>query len=78
MPINSKYHSICDRLVVICRGRSEIPKFGGYGGVRGRDLYQSKAHLRLLNTSQYKVLLYLIGPWYDLKLPTPSDVLPLS
>ena len=39
------------------------PQFGGFGllgVVTGRELRQLKAHPRLPNTSQYKVLLYLL------------------
>ena len=64
--------SICYRLAIIWKGSCWDLQFvfGGVGVLGDRDLYQSKAHPRLPNTSQYKVLLYLLqfGRNYIVKL----------
>ena len=54
---NSRFYSICHRMVVIWRGSFGSPILGAWGRLGIRQLHQSKA--RLPNASQYNVLLYL-------------------
>ena len=75
MPISSKCCSIYYRLAVIKRGLFEIQILGVGGVLACWDVYQSKAHPRLPNISQCKVLLYLppFGWNFNVKLwPTNS------
>ena len=75
-PFSSKCCSICNRLAVIQRGSFGYPQFRGIrGALSGWRLCQSKAHPRLPNSSQYKVLLYLppFGRNSNVKLRSPNS-----
>ena len=77
-PPNSKCCSICYRLAAIWRGSFWDPNLRSQVVLRGRDLYQSKAHPRLPITSKYKVLPYLpsFGRNSNVKLCPPPQIDP--